>query len=44
MTRAIVEIAKPLGIAVHDHIIIGRNSDANLERNGKKSKTSSTAC
>ena len=24
MTRAIVEIAKPLGIAVHDHIIVGK--------------------
>ncbi|HXC21281.1 MAG TPA: JAB domain-containing protein [Steroidobacteraceae bacterium] len=44
VTRAIVEIAKPLGIAVHDHIIVGRNGDANLEPNGKKSKTSSTAC
>jgi DNA repair protein RadC len=44
MTRAIVEIAKPLGIALHDHIIVGRNGDANLEPSGKKSKTSSTAC
>jgi DNA repair protein RadC len=24
MTRVIVEVAKPLGIAVHDHIIVGR--------------------
>jgi DNA repair protein RadC len=24
MTKAIVDIAKPLGIAVHDHIIVGR--------------------
>jgi DNA repair protein RadC len=44
VTRAIVEIAKPLGIAVHDHIIVGRNGDASLEPSGKKSKTSSTAC
>jgi hypothetical protein len=25
MTQAIVEVAKPLGIAVHDHIIAGRD-------------------
>jgi DNA repair protein RadC len=25
MTRVIVEVAKPLGIAVHDHIIVERN-------------------
>jgi DNA repair protein RadC len=24
MTQAIVEVAKPLGIAVHDHIIVGK--------------------
>ncbi len=30
MTQAIVEIAKPLGIAVHDHIIIGKNGHASL--------------
>ncbi len=24
MTKAIVDIAAPLGIAVHDHIIVGR--------------------
>ena len=23
MTKAIIDIAKPLGIAVHDHIIVG---------------------
>jgi hypothetical protein len=28
MTKAIVDIAKPLGIAVHDHIIVGKNSPA----------------
>ena len=25
MTRTIVETAKPLGIVVHDHLIIGRS-------------------
>jgi DNA repair protein RadC len=30
MTRAIVDVAKPLGIAVHDHIIIGQNGHASL--------------
>jgi DNA repair protein RadC len=30
MTKAIVEIAKPLGIAVHDHIIVGKNGHASL--------------
>src|SRR5450631_1025516 len=27
MTRAIVDIAAPLGISVHDHIIVGKNGD-----------------
>ncbi len=31
MTRTIVETAKPLGITVHDHIIIGRNGHASLK-------------
>jgi DNA repair protein RadC len=31
MTKAIVDIAKPLGIAVHDHIIVGRNGHASLK-------------
>ncbi len=31
MTRTIVETAKPLGIAVHDHIIIGRDGHASLK-------------
>lgn len=30
MTKAIADIAKPLGIAVHDHIIVGRNGHASL--------------
>jgi DNA repair protein RadC len=31
MTRLIIETAKPLGIAVHDHIIIGRQSHASMK-------------
>lgn len=31
MTKTIVETAKPLGISVHDHIIIGRNGHASLK-------------
>ena len=31
MTRQIAEIAKPLGIAVHDHIIVGKNGHASLK-------------
>jgi DNA repair protein RadC len=31
MTKAIVNIATPLGIAVHDHIIVGRNGHASLK-------------
>jgi DNA repair protein RadC len=31
MTRAIVEVAKPLGIAVHDHIIVGKDGHASLK-------------
>jgi DNA repair protein RadC len=31
MTRTIVETAKPLGITVHDHIIIGRGTHASLK-------------
>jgi len=30
MTRRIVEIAAPLGVAVHDHIIVGRDGHASL--------------
>src|ERR1700726_3215073 len=30
MTKAIVDIAAPLGIAVHDHIIVGRDGHASL--------------
>ena len=31
MTKNIVEIAKPLGISVHDHIIVGRDGHASLK-------------
>jgi DNA repair protein RadC len=30
MTKAIIEIAKPLGISVHDHLIVGKNGHASL--------------
>ena len=32
MTQSIVEIAKPLGISVHDHIIVGKEGHASLKR------------
>lgn len=31
MTRLIVEVAKPTGIAVHDHIIVGKDGHASLK-------------
>lgn len=31
MTKQIVDIAKPLGIAVHDHIIVARDGHASLK-------------
>jgi DNA repair protein RadC len=31
MTKAIVDIAAPLGIAVHDHIIVGKSGHASLK-------------
>jgi DNA repair protein RadC len=31
MTKAIIGIATPLGIAVHDHIIVGKNGHASLK-------------
>jgi DNA repair protein RadC len=30
MTKTIVDIAQPLGIAVHDHIIVGRQGHASF--------------
>ena len=31
MTEAIVDVAKPLGILVHDHIIVGKDGHASLK-------------
>jgi DNA repair protein RadC len=31
MTKAIVDIAKPLGISVHDHLIVGKEGHASLK-------------
>ena len=31
MTQAIIDIARPLGIAVHDHIIVGKEGHASLK-------------
>jgi len=31
MTQSIVEIVKPLGISVHDHIIVGKKGHASLK-------------
>jgi DNA repair protein RadC len=31
MTRDIINVAKPLGISVHDHIIVGREGHASLK-------------
>lgn len=31
MTKSIVAIANPLGISVHDHIIVGKNGHASLK-------------
>jgi DNA repair protein RadC len=31
MTQAIVEMAKPLGVSVHDHIIVGKEGHASLK-------------
>ena len=30
MTQSVIDIAKPLGITVHDHIIVGRQGHASL--------------
>jgi len=34
MTRQIVEAGKPLGVLVHDHIVIGRNGHASMKGQG----------
>jgi DNA repair protein RadC len=31
MTKSIVDVARPLGIEVHDHIIVGRKGHASLK-------------
>ena len=31
MTKEIAEVAKPLGIVIHDHIIVGRDGHASLK-------------
>ena len=31
MTKQVIDTAKPLGIAVHDHIIIGKNGYASMK-------------
>jgi DNA repair protein RadC len=31
MTQAIIEVARPLGIVVHDHLIVGKNGHASLK-------------
>jgi DNA repair protein RadC len=31
MTKAIIDIAAPLGISVHDHIIVGRGRHASMK-------------
>jgi DNA repair protein RadC len=31
MTEAIIEVAKPLGISIHDHIIVGKEGHASLK-------------
>jgi DNA repair protein RadC len=31
MTKQIVDVAKPLGITVHDHIIVGKEGHASLK-------------
>ena len=31
MTRTVMETAKPLGITVHDHVIIGKSGHASLK-------------
>ena len=31
MTKQIIAVANPLGIAVHDHIIVGKDEHASLK-------------
>jgi DNA repair protein RadC len=34
MTKTIVEVCKAIGIAVHDHIIVGRDDSRSLKQSG----------
>ena len=34
MTQAIIDVARPLGIAVHDHIVVGKEGHASLKAMG----------
>jgi DNA repair protein RadC len=34
MTRLIVDVARPLGITIHDHVIVGRQGHASLKTLG----------
>jgi len=31
MTKAIMEVAGPLGISIHDHLIVGKDGHASLK-------------
>jgi DNA repair protein RadC len=31
MTKSVIEAAKPFGIAVHDHLIVGKDGHASLK-------------
>ncbi len=31
MTRELVDIGKPLGIAIHDHVVVGRDGHASFK-------------
>jgi DNA repair protein RadC len=31
MTQTIIDIARPLGIAVHDHIVVGKEGHASFK-------------
>ena len=34
MTKTIVDVGKPMGIMVHDHLVIGRDGHASLKGMG----------
>ena len=31
MTKAIIAVAQPLGVSVHDHLIVGKDGHASLK-------------